>query len=198
MYISWKHKISSCKICWKNPVWTLSCQPFLSIAGSSDPGKQEFKVEGSNIPGYHGHCHFSLASPVLLISVNLPKHCLVVISKDFHLAVGLLSPDQFIDAKAERQRAFVKHVKWVVSCWWVTEAVLQRSPRYELLAVDNIMCFSSLSTPKCCAANKFCFCVSQSNTVAIIVICVLVSVISPTLSFLVVTMSTVCSILLCI
>lgn len=73
-------------------------------------------LEGSNIPGYHGHCHFSLASPVLLISVNLPKHCLVVISKDFHLTVGLLSPDQFIDAKAERQRTFLKHVKWVVSC----------------------------------------------------------------------------------
>lgn len=86
------------------------------LLGALILASQESKVEGINIPGYHGHCHFSLASPVLLISVNLPKHCLVVISKDFHMAVGLLSPDQFIDAEAKRQRAFVKHVKWIVSC----------------------------------------------------------------------------------
>lgn len=110
MNISWKLKISSCKICWKNLYEPCFVNLSYLLLGALILASQESKVEGSIIPGYHGHCHFSLASPVLLISVNLPKHCLVVISKDFHLAVGLLSPDQFIDAKAERQRTFVKHV----------------------------------------------------------------------------------------
>lgn len=141
MYISWKLKILSCKICWKNLYEPCLVNLCYLLLGALILASQESKVEGSNIPGYHGYCNFSLASPVLLISVNLPKHYLVVISKDFHLAVVFLSSDQFIDAKAEWQRTFVKHVKRFVSCWWVTEAALQRSPRYELLAVDNIMCF---------------------------------------------------------
>lgn len=115
MYISWKLKISSCKICWKNLYEPCLVNLSYLLLGALILASQESKVEGSNIPGYHGHCHFSLACRVLLISVNLPKHCLVVISKYFHLAVDLLSPDQFIDAKAERQRTFVKHVKRVVS-----------------------------------------------------------------------------------